>query len=238
MARVHTQAKGWRPTHPKAAALFRAVEQGFLRRLEDRLSYQQSRCPRRAGRQREQLVSKRRACFDGQLKPGSLARHRRGSAGLNPGWLSVFDFVVEALTESFGHLVFDTITDQLHDVLGPVQDCRTVGANLEMRFHAAGATWPYQGLTFSYSCFPEYQLPSIPGAKASRIWKRARRSLVLTLPSVMPSACAVSWMLRCWTSLSISTSRYFVGREFKARCRASLNSFRWRVSDGISRQSA
>src|SRR2546428_7294577 len=136
MARVHTQAKGWRPTHPKAGALFRAVEQGFLRRLEDRLSYQQSRCPRRAGRQREPLVSKRRACFDGQLKPGSLARHRRGSAGLNPGWLSVFDFVVEALTESFGHLVFDTITDQPHDVLGPVQDCRTVGANLEMRFHA------------------------------------------------------------------------------------------------------
>src|SRR2546427_1330702 len=131
MARVHTQAKGWRPTHPKAAALFRAVEQGFLRRLEDRLSYQQSRCPRRAGRQREPLVSKRRACFDGQLKPGSLARRTLRISRSEP-WLFIFDFVVEALTESFGHLVFDTITDQLHDVFGPIENCRTVGANLEM----------------------------------------------------------------------------------------------------------
>src|SRR6266851_7946287 len=135
MARVHTQAKGWRRTHPKAAALLRTVEQGFLRRLEDRLSHQQSGCPRRAWRQREPLVSQRRACFDSQLKPGSLARRTLRISRSEP-WLFIFDFVVEALTESLGHLVFDTITHQFHDVLRPVQDCRTVGANLEMRFHA------------------------------------------------------------------------------------------------------
>src|SRR5437762_3529270 len=50
--------------------------------------------------------------------------------------LLVFDLFVEALAESLGHLEFNAITHQFHDVLGPVQDCRTVGANLEMRFHA------------------------------------------------------------------------------------------------------
>src|SRR5712664_4980990 len=98
MARVQLETKERRRANSQAAALLRTVEQGFLRRLEDRLSHQQSGCPRRAWRQRKPLVSKRRACFDGQLKPGSLARRRRGSAGLNASWLSVFDFVIEALT--------------------------------------------------------------------------------------------------------------------------------------------
>src|SRR5271166_1730594 len=141
--------------------------------------------------------------------------------------LLVLDSSVEAFAKTLGHLVFDSITHEFHDVLGPVQDRGTVGANLEMRFHTGAhlrvnisvqvirdlspdleaaylnhlhriqmvlfsficrRAGPYQGLTFSYSCLPEYQLPSIPGARASRIWRRARRSLVLTLPSVMPSA--------------------------------------------------
>src|SRR5216684_9347496 len=140
MARVQFETKERRRANSKAATLLRAVEQGFLRRLEDRLSHQQSGCPRRAWRQREPLVPQRRACFDSQLKPGSLARRTLRTSRSEP-WLFIFDFVVEALTESLGHLVFDTITHQLHDVLGPVQDCRTVGANLEMRFHAGAHLW-------------------------------------------------------------------------------------------------
>src|SRR5713226_7006418 len=135
MARVHVETKGRRRANSKAAALLRALEQGFLRRLEDRLSHQQSGCPRRVWRQREPLVPQRGACFDDQLKPGSLAHHTLRISRSEP-WLFIFDFVVKALTESLGHLVFDTITHQFHDVLRPVQDCRTVGANLEMRFHA------------------------------------------------------------------------------------------------------
>src|SRR6266849_4779720 len=135
MARVHFETKGRRRANSKAAALLRALEQGFLRRLEDRLSHQQSGCPRRVWRQREPLVPQRGACCDSQLKTGSLAWHTLGIKRSEP-WLFIFDFVVEALTESLGHLVFDTITHQFHDVPGPVHDCRTVGANLEMRFHA------------------------------------------------------------------------------------------------------
>src|SRR5437016_9112763 len=45
-------------------------------------------------------------------------------------------FRSKAFAESLGHLVFDTITHQLHDVLRPIQDRGAVGANLEMRFHA------------------------------------------------------------------------------------------------------
>src|SRR5713226_706149 len=135
MARVQLETKERRRANSQAAALLRAMEQGFLRRLEDRLSHQQSGCPRRAWRQRQPLVPQRGACFDSQLKPGSLAQHTL-VINMPERQLFVFDLVVEALAESLGHLVFDTITHQFHDVPGPVQDCRTVGANLEMRFHA------------------------------------------------------------------------------------------------------
>src|SRR5229473_2083415 len=146
MARVHVETEGRRRANSKAAALLRALEQGFFRRLEDRLSHQQSGCPRRARRQREPLVYQRGACCDSQLTTGSLAQHTLGINRFEMQLL-VFDLVVEALAESLGHLVFDTITHQFHDVLGPVQDCRTVGTNLEMRFHARahlGVNFPVQ----------------------------------------------------------------------------------------------
>src|SRR6266436_1926425 len=74
----------------KAAALLRALEQGFLRRLEDRLSHQQSGCPRGARRQREPLVPQRGACCDSQLTTGSLAQHTLGINGFEMQLL-VFD---------------------------------------------------------------------------------------------------------------------------------------------------
>src|SRR5229473_8440810 len=99
MARVHVEAKGRRRANSKAAALLRALEQGFLRRLEDRLSHQQSGCPRRVWRQREPLVPQRGACCDSQLKTGSLAWHTLGINGIEMQLL-VFDLFVEALAES------------------------------------------------------------------------------------------------------------------------------------------
>jgi hypothetical protein len=46
-----------------------------------------------------------------------------------------FYLVAQAFAKTFGHLVFDTISYQFHDVLGPIEDGRAVGADFEMRFH-------------------------------------------------------------------------------------------------------
>src|ERR1700733_5211375 len=82
------------------------------------------------------------------------------------------------------------------------------------------------------------QLPPNPGASRSRSISRARSNRVLTDPVLMPSACAVSSMLRCCMSRSTNTSRYFppsAASPSESNCRTSLRSS---VSDGISRQSA
>ncbi len=50
--------------------------------------------------------------------------------------LTILNSAVKAFTESSGYLVFDTISHEFHDILGPVQDRGTVGADPEMRFHA------------------------------------------------------------------------------------------------------
>jgi hypothetical protein len=51
--------------------------------------------------------------------------------------LLVFDFVVEPLAESFGHLVFDTIPDQLYDISGPIENGRAMGTHPKVRLHAS-----------------------------------------------------------------------------------------------------
>ena len=94
-----------------------------------------------------------------------------------------------------------------------------------------------KGRSFSYAR-PRLQAPSKPGASASRICSRARKSLVFTFDSERSITSAVSLMLRCWISRRINTVRYFSGREFKAWVSASRSSFCSRASDGISRQSA
>src|SRR6266568_7289703 len=83
----------------------------ILRGLEDRLPHQQSGCARRARRKREPLVPQRGALRDGQLTVGLAELPGVTWSGL---WLLGFNLVVKAFAESLGHLVFDTITHQLH----------------------------------------------------------------------------------------------------------------------------
>src|SRR5205085_3356680 len=58
-----------------------------------------------------------------------------------------------------------------------------------------------------------FQLPPSPGASKSRNMRRARNKRVFTLATVMSSAFAVSSMLRCCTSRSTKTSRYFSPKD-------------------------
>src|SRR5713101_9616580 len=82
------------------------------------------------------------------------------------------------------------------------------------------------------------QLPPSPGASRSRSISRARSRRVLTDAVEIPSALAVSSMLKCCISRRTNVSRYFSPSEANASasfCRISLRS---RVSKGISSQSA
>src|SRR6201984_3914490 len=67
----------------------------------------------------------------------------------------------------------------------------------------------YHGLfPFSNGKRPNHEPPR-PGASGSRSMRRARNSRVLTDACVIPRASAVSSMLKCCTSRSMTTSRYF-----------------------------
>src|SRR5258708_38957436 len=63
----------------------------------------------------------------------------------------------------------------------------------------------YHGLTCSYSARPVLQLPSIPGARASRIRRRARKRRAITSLFLIPSNSAVSSILKRRTSLRTNT---------------------------------
>src|SRR5205814_2809412 len=82
------------------------------------------------------------------------------------------------------------------------------------------------------------QLPPSPGASKSRNMRRARNKRVFTLATVMSSAFAVSSILRCCTSRSTKTSRYFSPKDGSPSRSFSRISFLSAVSEGISRQSA
>src|ERR1700758_4688844 len=96
----------------------------------------------------------------------------------------------------------------------------------------------YHGLTCWYSARPVLQLPSIPGARASRICRRARKRRVFTALFLIPSNSAVSSILKCCTSLRTNTSLCLGVSEASARDSACRNSFFCTASEGISRQSA
>src|SRR5579872_4708283 len=82
------------------------------------------------------------------------------------------------------------------------------------------------------------QLPPSPGDNRSRNISRARSKRVLTEALEIPSALAVSSILRCCMSRRTKTSRYFSPSEPNASASFCRTSLRSKVSDGISRQSA
>src|SRR5215469_15867907 len=70
------------------------------------------------------------------------------------------------------------------------------------------------------------QLPPSPGANRSRNISRARNSRVLTDAVDIPSAFAVSSMLKCCISRNTKTSRYFAASEARASANFCRTSFR------------
>src|SRR5207249_7241985 len=80
------------------------------------------------------------------------------------------------------------------------------------------------------------QLPPNPGASKSRNMRRARNKRVFTLATVMSSAFAVSSILRCCTSRSTKTSRYFSPKGAMASRSFPLILFLSGISAGHPRQ--
>ena len=89
--------------------------------------------------------------------------------------------------------VVDVIRDLAPNFAAANFDHNSMDAVIAKLLHTAQD----QGRTFLNSFRPVVHDPSIPGASASRICRRARKRRVFTLASLMPRILAVSAMLTC-----------------------------------------
>src|SRR2546425_1151309 len=168
----------------------------------------------------------------------------------------LFQPAVQTLAESQRHFEHPFVSIQPNHVARTIEHGGAVLAPAEMLFHGSAQTRvdftfkivrnlaPHLFALDYHGLFPFakdnllLQAPPNPGASRSRSMSRARSRRVLTEAVEIPSALAVSSMLKCCMSRSTKTSRYICPSETSASASICRTSFRSRVSEGISRQSA
>src|SRR5271157_472534 len=164
--------------------------------------------------------------------------------------------VLQTLAEAQWHFEHPFISVQLNDVTRAVKHSGAAPAAADVLFHGKPQirfdptikvvrnlapdffAVDYHGLVPFSNDNLVLQLPPSPGDNRSRNISRARSKRVLTDALEIPSALAVSSILRCCMSRRTKTSRYFSPSEANASASFWRTSFRSRLSDGISRQSA
>src|SRR2546425_4267208 len=168
----------------------------------------------------------------------------------------LFQSAAQASAETHRHFQQALVAIKLDHVAGPIQHRSAMLAVTEMFFHGRSQGWVYflfnvvrnlaphflAGYYHGFFPFAKlnrlFQLPPSPGASKSRNMRRARNKRVFTPATGVSRRLALSSILRCCTSRSTKTSRYFFPRDASASRSFSRISFLSAVSDGISRQSA